>query len=148
MRAWGSLPPPPQAAEGGAVGPPALRGGARRATLGAGSGPSQPSPRSTAEMRARTAMNSATKAQRARARGRCSRRPATVPARSPACAAPRTPVPHARPSPGPRPFPLAPRRRRPPAHPGAGWCPRAWRERASSGPPRRASRRLPPCLPR
>lgn len=44
-------------------------------------------------------------------------------------------------SPGPRPSPLAPRRRRPPAHPGAGWCPRARRERAS-GPPRQ-----PPAAP-
>ncbi|XP_053768222.1 protein VASP homolog [Desmodus rotundus] len=35
VRAWGSRPPP-QAYGGGAVGPPALRGGARRATLGAG----------------------------------------------------------------------------------------------------------------
>ncbi|XP_053520291.1 transcription initiation factor TFIID subunit 4-like [Artibeus jamaicensis] len=35
VRAWGSRPPPPQAARGGAVGPPALRGGARRATIGA-----------------------------------------------------------------------------------------------------------------
>lgn len=48
-------------------------------------------------------------------------------------------------SPGPRPSPLAPRRRRPPAHPGAGWCPE---HGESALPGRPASRPPPPCPPR
>ncbi|XP_053758427.1 atherin-like [Panthera pardus] len=94
-------------------------------------------------------MNSAAETRRARARGRRRRRrPAATGARSPACAVPRAPGPFARPGPGPRPAPLASRRQRPPAHPGTGWCPRARRERASSGPPRRAGGRPPPRPPR
>ncbi|XP_045880303.1 translation initiation factor IF-2-like [Meles meles] len=119
----------------------AAPGGPRSAP---GSGPSPPPSRCTAAVRAGAAMNSAAEARRARARGRRRRRPAAAGARSPACAAPRTPGPHARPGPGPSLAPFAPHRWRPPAHPGTGWCPRAQRERASSGPLRRAGGRPPP----
>lgn len=149
VRARGSRPPPPQTAGGGAAGPTAPRGGAQRAALGAGLGAV---PTLTAVHCGDTSEDGHELCCRdsasARAGSSSRRRPAAVRARSLACAAPGAPSPHARPSPSPRPSPLAPRRRRPPAHPGAGWCPRARRERASSGPPRRASRRPPPCLPR
>lgn len=116
-----------------------------RSAPGSGPSPPPPPPRCTAAVRAGAAMNSAAEARRARARGRRRRRrPAAAGARSPACAAPRAPGPHARPGPGPSPTPFAPHRWRPPAHPGTGWCPRARRERASSGPLRRAGGRPPP----
>lgn len=78
---------------GGAAGSPARRGGARRAALGAGLGAVSAL---TAEVRARTAMNSAARlGERARAGP-----PGCGPSQLAACAAPRTPGPapaHARP---------------------------------------------------
>lgn len=82
---------------GGARGSEGRRPGGPHSALG--SGPSPPSPRCTAAVRARTAMNSAAEAPRARARGRCRRLPAAVRARSPAGAVPGAPSPHSWPAP-------------------------------------------------
>lgn len=122
---------------GGAAGSPARRGGARRAALGAGLGAVSAL---TAELRGGASEDGhelRRQARRARARGAARLR--SQPARRL-----RSPQ-NAWSSPGPRPSPLAPRRRRPPAHPGAGWCPE---HGESALPGRPASRPPPPCPPR
>ncbi|XP_039099117.1 translation initiation factor IF-2-like [Hyaena hyaena] len=150
VRARGSRPPPRQAAGGGAAGPAARRGGARRAALRAGLW-AVPTPTPTAVHCGGASGGGHELRRRDSASARAGPPPPPPPpppgrcrARSPACAVPRAPGPFARPGPGPRPAPLASRRQRPPAHPGTGCCPRARRERASSGPPRRAGGRPPP----
>lgn len=139
VRARGSRPPPPQAAGGGAAGPAAPRGGARRAALSAGL-------EAVPTLTAVNCSGASEDGHELRRRGSASARAGSPPPPPPGCCP--SPLaslrrlwsaqsPPARPSPGPRPSPLAPRRRRrPPAHSGAGWCSRAWRERASSGLPR------------
>lgn len=134
--------PAPSAGSAGEVrrGSPARRGGARRAALGAGLGAVSALTAERCGGASEDGHELRRQARRASARAR-GRPAAAVPASSP----PAHPQ-DAGSSPGPRPSPLAPlapRRRRPPAHPGAGWCP----EHGESALPGRPASRPPPPRP-